>query len=122
MFLDDHICGPAPGSILGKVDELPEHGGKAIDFKNDQGHRLSIFIQRMEGTIEVYQNRCPHAGTPLNLLNERFMDIENRHLICRTHGAKFDFDTGKCVMGPCKGQFLRKIAFEIQHGGLIVSQ
>jgi nitrite reductase/ring-hydroxylating ferredoxin subunit len=119
MFLDDDICGPPPGTILANIGDIPKHGGKTIDFRTADGHSLSIFIQRSEGEFEVYQNRCPHAGTPLNLLNERFMDLDNKYLLCRTHGAKFDFASGKCVSGPCKGKYLRKVAFHIEADNIV---
>ena len=119
MFLDDDVCGPLSGTVLAKVEDIPDHGGKVIDFRTEDGHFLSIFIQRLKGEVEIYQNRCPHAGTPLNLFNERFMDLDNRYLLCRTHGAKFDFLSGKCIAGPCKGQYLRKVAFRIEAGNII---
>lgn len=117
LFLDDTAAGPAPGTLLVKIEELPDHGGKDIVF-TDGPHRLQLLAQRLNGQIYVYENRCPHAGTPLNLFNDRFLDISGKQLICRTHGALFDPKSGRCTRGPCKGQYLRPIAFEVRDGGV----
>ncbi len=122
MFLSDHVGGPKPGTVLALIDDLPDHGGKSLDFRVEEGHLVSIFIQKKGDCVQVYHNRCPHAGTPLNLFNDRFMDIENESLLCRTHGAKFDFETGQCLSGPCRQEFLRKVAFEVDASGRILSK
>ncbi|UTW55296.1 Rieske 2Fe-2S domain-containing protein [Kordiimonas sp. SCSIO 12610] len=122
MALADDICGPPSGTVLTHLNDLPAHGGKSIEFQNEEGHRLSIFVQKLDEDIEVYLNRCPHAGTPLNLFNDRFMDLDNTYLLCRTHGAKFEYKNGKCIAGPCKGEYLRKVAFSVNDDGSIVSE
>jgi nitrite reductase/ring-hydroxylating ferredoxin subunit len=122
LYLADDTCGPPSGSVLADIAALPDHGGKAIQYKADDGKVLNIFIQKIEGVIAAYENVCPHAGTPLNLFNDKFLDLDNKYLLCRTHGAKFDVNTGECIAGPCKHEFLRKIAFEIKDGRFVISK
>jgi len=117
LFLDDVPGGPPPGTLLARLDELPHHGGKDITFTEDQ-FMVRVFVQKMGETIAVFENRCPHAGTPLNLFDDRFMDLSGSHLICRTHGARFRMEDGLCTLGPCKGQFLRAVEHEIRDGGI----
>ncbi len=109
---------PPPGTVIARLDDLPEHGGKEIIFTEGR-FRTSIFIQKTEASLSVFLNFCPHAGTPLNMFDEKFMDLKGKHLLCRTHGALFDPGTGKCVRGPCKGKYLRPIAHHIENGEII---
>ncbi|SDD23125.1 Rieske (2Fe-2S) protein [Kordiimonas lacus] len=117
LHLEDTAAGPPAGSLLVRLADLPDHGGKDIIF-TDGPHLLQLLVQRHGGEIYVYENRCPHAGTPLNLFNDRFLDISGKRLICRTHGALFDPQSGLCVRGPCKGDHLRPVAFEVRDGGI----
>jgi nitrite reductase/ring-hydroxylating ferredoxin subunit len=115
LRLEKAHAGPPAGTKLIGVEDLPEHGGKSIEFRNGE-HLTQIFIQKFGDYIKVFENRCPHAGTPLNLFGDNFLDIEGRYLICRTHGAKFDPLSGECISGPCKKQFLREVAVKIADG------
>lgn len=117
LALEDLEATPPAGTLLAKLDDLPAHGGKEIVFTEGQ-FRTSIFIQRFQGEIRVYLNYCPHAGTPLNMFNERFLDTAGRRLLCRTHGALFDPLSGKCLRGPCKGRYLRPIAHIVTDGAI----
>jgi len=117
LYLADRLGGPPTGTLLTQLADLPRHGGKDLLFE-EEGHRLNIFIQQHGDTVHVYENRCPHAGTPLNMVGEKFLSLDGRSLLCRTHGALFAIDTGKCTRGPCKGQYLRPVAFEIKDGGV----
>ncbi|MFC3052182.1 Rieske (2Fe-2S) protein [Kordiimonas pumila] len=117
LYLSDMPGGPEAGTLLVTLNSLPAHGGKDIVFTEGR-LRVNIFAQRYQNTIYVYENRCPHAGTPLNMFGDRFMNIEKNHLLCRTHGALFDPETGKCTGGPCKGHYLRQVAVEIRNGAI----
>ena len=109
--------GPKAGTFIAQLDDLPGHGGKDVLFGQDQ-HRINIFIQRWQGDVYVYENRCPHAHTPLNMMNDRFLNLNKSALICRTHGALFNVQSGECTGGPCKGQYLREVAFEVKDGAV----
>ncbi len=115
--LSDLEATPPAGTLLAMLDELPDHGGKEIIFTEDR-FRTSIFIQKTEAGVGVFLNFCPHAGTPLNMFNEKFMDLRGKYLLCRTHGAMFDPKDGKCVQGPCKGKYLRSVAHTIKDGAI----
>lgn len=117
LELSDLDATPPPGTLLARLDDLPDHGGKELIFSEGR-FRTSIFIQKTKDGVGVYLNFCPHAGTPLNLFDEKFMDLRGRHLMCKTHGALFNPQTGKCVRGPCKGKYLRSIAHRIEDGAI----
>lgn len=115
LHLDDVPAGPPEGTLLARLSDLPDHGGKELVFR-DGMLVLRLLVQRFEGGAVVFENRCPHAGTPLNMFDDRFLDISGRRLICRTHGALFDLKDGHCNRGPCKGDYLRAVAIHIEDG------
>lgn len=113
LALEDLEGTPPPGTLLVRIDQLSEHGGKEIVF-TEGGFRTSIFVQQVGDDIRVFLNYCPHAGTPLNMFDDKFTDTSGRRLLCRTHGALFDPLSGLCVRGPCKGRYLRPIAHTVK--------
>lgn len=117
LQLEDMPGGPPAGTLIARLDELPKHGGKDVIYKEDT-FQVNIFVQRHGDAVYVYENRCPHAGTPLNMFNDRFLNMEKSALICRTHGALFDIGTGLCIGGPCRGRYLRPVDFEERDGAL----
>lgn len=64
--------------------------------------------------VSAFVNRCPHAGTPLNMFPERFYDRSGEFLLCSTHGALFQPSDGLCVRGPCVGQCLTPLPVELE--------
>ena len=115
--LSELPAGPKKGAHLFDINDLPEHGGKELIYTENM-QRTSILIQKTGDDISVFINHCPHAGAPLNMFGDRFLDMPGKHLICRTHGALFDPLSGICVRGPCKGQALRPVAHTIKNGGI----
>jgi len=117
VFLDDLPGGPKPGTLIVELDDLPDHGGKDIQFCEGT-RRTQLIVQRFGTDVRVYVNSCPHAGTPLNLFDDRFLDQSGTKFLCRTHGALFEPLSGRCVRGPCKGDYLLPVAFEVRDGSV----
>ena len=53
---------PAPGTVLKRLDEIPDPGGAPADYD-----ALPIIVLRSGDTVRAYVNVCPHAGRPLSL-------------------------------------------------------
>ena len=85
-----------------------------------EGRTVAGFIVNHDGRHFAYINRCPHAGTPLDLWPNEFLTADRRHLICATHGAVFEPDTGRCVEGPCPGAHLETLLVEGDGESLLV--
>lgn len=79
---------------------------------------ISLIVVSKAGLISVYHNRCPHQGTPLDWMPGQFMDYDGVYLQCSTHGALFRLEDGQCIAGPCLGESLEALAFELLDGGL----
>jgi len=120
LSLSDIEGTPPTGNLICRIDELPSHGGKEIIFAEGR-LRTSIFVQKTGDTIAVFLNHCPHAGTPLNMFGDRFLDIRGQNILCRTHGATFNRKSGKCIAGPCKGRFLTPIAHRLEKGEIFTA-
>ncbi len=102
------------------VDDL-EDGGSAALFGEVDGRRQSLIGVRRGERVYVYVNRCPHIGAPLNLdIGDapagRFLTRDRRHILCVNHGARFEFEDGLCVAGPCVNQNLESVSVTIEGG------
>jgi len=73
------------------------------------GRMVPALVVNYRGQVHAYRNRCPHRGTELDWQPGEFFDEHKTHLVCATHGALFQVDTGKCVSGPCVGQSLTRL-------------
>jgi nitrite reductase/ring-hydroxylating ferredoxin subunit len=100
---------------LCRVEEIPEGGGRGFRFGSGPDLRL-VLVVRQHGALHAYENACPHMGTPLNFLPDRFFDRSGEHLHCATHGALFRVADGFCVAGPCAGKNLTPAMIRIVDG------
>src|SRR5450759_2505415 len=104
--------------LICKSAALPE-GGKAVRFDLPHGHGSTpCFTVRFDGKVFAYVNRCPHRGTELDWDPGEVFDETGLYLICATHGAMFDPQTGLCISGPCQGARLHALPIE-EHGGAV---
>ncbi len=84
---------------------------RAIRFEIRRDEQtLPCFAVAFGGEIYAYRNRCPHQGTELDWMPGEVFDDEGLYLVCATHGALFEADSGLCVGGPCRGMSLDRIA------------
>ncbi len=72
-----------------------------------------LIIVKIDGRVLVYVNSCPHIGTPLDLRPGYFLNHDKQKIICSTHGALFNINTGRCISGPCKDAFLEAVPIRI---------
>jgi nitrite reductase/ring-hydroxylating ferredoxin subunit len=93
---------------LGSVEELPDPGSKGFEL-NGQG----FFAVRRQHSIHVYRNSCPHLGIELEWQPDRFLDATGDFIQCSTHGALFLIGSGECISGPCQGQSLKAVPYDI---------
>ncbi|GAB4351123.1 MAG: Rieske (2Fe-2S) protein [Gammaproteobacteria bacterium] len=100
---------------LCKLEELVEQKTKGFDFEIDDSW-VGLFVVHHEGEVYGYLNRCPHVGTPLNWVPDRFLDSEGEYLQCATHGALFRIEDGYCEFGPCAGESLSAATIVVRDG------
>lgn len=96
-------------------------GGGAVTFDIEwDGRRVPGFVVAFDGGVHAWVNVCPHRGTTLDWLPGRVFDASGLYLVCATHGALFEADTGRCVSGPCQGASLRRIGVEVVDGDVVL--
>jgi nitrite reductase/ring-hydroxylating ferredoxin subunit len=101
--------------FVGVVDELAH--GTSKKFMLRRGSReFEALLVNYEGDLYAYVNRCPHTGITLDWVDNRFFSVDNRYLMCATHGAVFEPPTGECIWGPCVGLSLQSLPIEIEDG------
>lgn len=83
-------------------------GGTAVSFDVVcAGQACRAFAIRYEGEVHAYLNRCAHVAMELDWQPDRFFDDTGRWLLCSTHGAVYQPDTGACAGGPCRSGLVK---------------
>ena len=100
-------------AVLCRLDEIDDGAAKGFRVKA-HGLEHRIFAVRRGSRVYVYRNDCPHVGTPLDWAPDEFLDSRREHIICATHGALFRISDGYCFSGPCVGDSLEPVFFEVR--------
>lgn len=103
---------------LCRLADLPD--GDARGFAGAEGRFVGLVAVRQGDGVYVYVNACPHIGTSLDWIPDRFLTADRRRLICTTHGAEFTIETGECVSGPCRGDHLQPVRTVVRDGTVFV--
>lgn len=83
-------------------------GGMAVPFDvSYAGQTCRAFAIRYRGHPHAYLNRCAHVAMEMDWQPDRFFDDTGRWLLCATHGAVYEPDTGACKGGPCRGGLVK---------------
>lgn len=104
--------------MLCDIDDIPADGSRVFTFDDSDGHRFEMFMHRRGDEVFAYQNRCPHAGHPLDWTPGVFLDPAGERFQCASHGARFRIEDGVCVAGPCPGRALTPVAIEVWGGAI----
>ncbi len=103
------MVGDTPGQriALCASTDLVE-GGRAVAFDVAYaGEHVRAFAIRYQGQVHAYLNRCTHVPMEMDYQEGRFFEDTGRWLLCATHGAAYQPDTGACAGGPCRGALVR---------------
>jgi len=128
--LEDFPGGPDSGTALDFPATLAADGWAALTLGTADEPLQLIAVATGSGAgssaiqgldikglgVTVFINRCPHYGTALNAFEPSIWDSGKRFLMCQTHGALFDPESGRCKRGPCKGDYLRAVAVRLENG------
>lgn len=102
-------------NALFHIDDLTEGDSLGIE-----AGELALIAIKKRGQLYLYHNRCPHVGIRLEWQPHKFLDSDKNLIQCSSHGALFTINNGRCVAGPCTGQSLKSIAFEVIEGGVFL--
>lgn len=110
--------------VLCRLEDIADPGSRGFSVGAGDWP-LRGFLVRRGGDVFAYENRCSHAGYPLDLREHEFLTpaettYGERLIQCRSHGALFRIDTGQCVAGPCLGRGLRRLSASIADGYVVL--
>jgi nitrite reductase/ring-hydroxylating ferredoxin subunit len=107
------------GRVVAKVGEI-EAGSVKKFWIICRQYRVDGLLINDQGSFYAYVNRCRHMATPLDFIRDEFLSEDRCHLMCYTHGALYEFATGLCVAGPCKGESLYRLPVRVDRGEVLV--
>ena len=85
-------------------------GGLGVRFPVRAGnYETTGFVVRYNGVAHAYLNRCAHVPIELDWAKGEFFESSGLYIMCSTHGAIYDPESGHCRGGPCRGGSLRPI-------------
>ncbi|MDE0880945.1 MAG: Rieske (2Fe-2S) protein [Sphingomonas bacterium] len=118
--MSGRLSSTPPGVKLAPLDLIAD--GKARNFVLQmRAGRFHGFVVRQGDKIRGYVDRCPHAGVPLTQTLDDYLTPSGALIACNWHGALFEIDGGRCVGGPCVGQFLTPWPVEVVDGHIVTA-
>jgi len=83
-----------------------------------RGTDEECFVINYGGKFHAYVNRCRHVPMAMDWVENQFFAENGRYLMCQTHCAYYEPETGECVAGPRSacGRFLYRIPLEVSGG------
>ncbi|HEX7718560.1 MAG TPA: Rieske 2Fe-2S domain-containing protein [Woeseiaceae bacterium] len=91
--------------VVGRLSELDDPGCREFEIATGDWP-FAGFVVRQGERVFAYRNYCMHVGHPLNWVPDDFLTRDRRHIICASHGAMYEIDSGLCIAGPCTGKKL----------------
>jgi nitrite reductase/ring-hydroxylating ferredoxin subunit len=85
-------------------------GGEGVRFEASvDGVAEPAFAVRYAGRVHAYVNRCAHIPYELDWQPGKFFDSDGLYIMCSTHGALYEPETGRCAGGPCARRGLLRV-------------
>lgn len=106
--------------VIARVDELPLGATKKFVLRSGKREE-ECFVVNHGGTLYAYVNRCCHVPMSLDWIDNQFMTEDKSYILCATHGACYQPDTGECVSGPPVGKRLVAVPLTV-HGAEVVAR
>ena len=104
------------GLFVCDAEQLAD-GGRGVRFPLlHHGQAATGFVVRYDGKPFAYLNRCAHVPIELDWKEGDFFEASGLYLMCATHGAVYEPESGRCAGGPCRGGRLLPIRVVEQDG------
>jgi len=106
--------------VVARRDELSP--GQTKKFILRRGEREEeCFVVNHGGKLYAYVNRCRHVPMSMDWIDNQFMTEDKQYILCATHGACYEPDTGECVSGPPVGQSLVAVPLSVDGDEVIAT-
>jgi nitrite reductase/ring-hydroxylating ferredoxin subunit len=105
--------------VLCPLAELAD--GEARGFGPFDGSRVKVVVVRRGDEVRAYWDACPHyGGTPMAWRTNAYLNAAGDRIVCASHGAEFDIDTGQCTLGAALGTSLPLAPVAVDERGDII--
>ncbi len=105
---------------VGRLDELDDPGCREFEIGEGDWPFRGFVVRRGDAAF-AYQNFCAHVGHPLNWSPNKFLTKDKSAIICASHGATYEIETGHCFAGPGSGGALRSVELAVRDGVIYVT-
>lgn len=102
-----------PRQLVATLPELRRHPTAKFNYMDEGGLRAG-FVALFNGVPRAWENVCRHIPITIDYGDNRFFNAEGTRIVCQTHGASYEPDTGLCVEGPCAGARLKPLQVEVE--------
>jgi len=106
--------------VVGTVGDLAPGTTRKFLLPTD-GEPTEAFLVNVAGEVHAWVNRCRHVPLTMDWVEGRFLDETGCWIMCATHGALYEPDTGECVSGPPFGRFLIRVPLRVDGDQLIAT-
>jgi len=79
-----------------------------------EGREVECFVVNYDGRLFAYVNRCRHVPMTMDWVENQFLTEDGRYILCATHGAAYEPETGECIFGPPCGKVLDRVPLTIE--------
>lgn len=110
-----------PPAEVARVGEVPPGQTKKFFLQVD-GREVECFLVNYENKLFAYVNRCRHVPMTMDWVENQFLTEDGRYILCATHGAAFEPDSGECVFGPPCGKFLDRVPLTIEEDRVVAQR
>jgi len=107
--------------VICRASDLEEGAARAFTIGTGDWPLRGLVV-RVRDAFYAYVNSCPHAQHPLNLRPHDFLSPDGALLLCHSHGALFEKQTGYCIAGPCAGRSLQRLPVVVVSGFVLLAQ
>ena len=105
MLQDEHVA-------VARVGEVEAGQTKKFVLHID-GREVECFLLNYGGQLFAYVNRCRHVPMTMDWLENQFLTEDGRYILCATHGAAYEPETGECIFGPPCGKVLDRVPLTV---------
>lgn len=103
----DELGGAPQRTRLCRSVELVNSGTAVAFDVVYEGRACRAFAIRYQDRSYAYLNRCAHVPMEMDYQPNQFFDPTGQWLMCATHGAVYQPQTGACRSGPCRGGLVK---------------
>jgi nitrite reductase/ring-hydroxylating ferredoxin subunit len=106
--------------VVGTVGDLAPGETRKFLLPTD-GEPTEAFVVNVGGELHAWVNRCRHVPLTMDWVEGRFLDETGCFVVCATHGALYEPDTGECVSGPPFGRVLIRVPLRTEGDQVIAT-